>query len=328
MPRRRDVSPDELDRIVKLRQSKTSWLKIEHITGVPRQIAKRQYEAWEHSQSKKELKQARIQVATELFNEHLEHIVRLAEALVNRMPESVTLLETRDAGTIIDDILTTWTSSEAEEFVSVIPLQQEIEKAQRRNFRQNEMLFRSLRDHTREKVDWQVLEKWKGGWNTSRAAMKALRCKAEEMVRNILDNQKPSVRDKIEASEAEESILANMVDGTVEVVWRGVNDNTIEKVAELVQTKPMTEGRGLIVFGESGSVTRIELADSGLAKDVAEICRWAAKNLSIEEKERQIRLYRDGIEAMKEAIKKLEDALNPLMLRPMILRTECDLCPA
>ena len=90
----------------------------------------------------------------------------------------------------------------------------------------------------------------------------------------------------------------------------------------------MTEGRGLIVFGESGSVTRVELADSGLAKDVAEICRWAAKNLSIEEREEQIRLYKDGIEAMKEAIKKLEDALNPLMLRPMILRTECDLCPA
>lgn len=249
-------------------------------------------------------------------------------ALANRMPESMTLLETRDAEIIIDDILTTWTSSEAEEFASVIPLQQETEKAQRRNFRQNEMLFRSLRDHTREKVDWQVLEKWKGGWNRSRAAMNALRCKAEETVRNILDNQKPNVRDKIEASEMEQSILANMVAGIVEVVWRGMNDNTLEKVADLVRTKPMTEGRGLIVFGESGSVTRIELADSGLAKDVAEICRWAAKNLSIEEREEQIRLYKDGIEAMKEAIKKLEDALNPLMLRPMILRTECDLCPA
>jgi hypothetical protein len=61
---------------------------------------------------------------------------------------------------------------------------------------------------------------------------------------------------------------------------------------------------------------------------VAEICGWVAKNLSIEERDGQIRLYKDSIEAMKEAIKKLEDMLDPLMLRPMILRTTCDLCPA
>jgi len=119
-----------------------------------------------------------------------------------------------------------------------------------------------------------------------------------------------------------------MVAGVVEVIWRGVNDNTLERVSELVQTKPITEGRGLIVFGEVGSLTRIELPYSSLARDVAEICKWAAKNVSIEERDRQIRLYQDGIEAMKEAIKKLEDMLDPLMLRAMILRTTCDLCPA
>jgi plasmid stabilization system protein ParE len=70
------------------------------------------------------------------------------------------------------------------------------------------------------------------------------------------------------------------------------------------------------------------LADFDLAEDVAEICRWAANNLSIEERDQHISWYRDGIEAMKEAVQKLEDALDPLMLRPMILRTRCDLCPA
>jgi exonuclease VII small subunit len=328
MPRRRDVSPEDLSRIIQLRQSRTSWLKIQKTTGVPRQIAKREYQAWEQNQSKKELKQARIQVATNLFSEHLEHIVRLAEALVNHMPESMTPLEGRDAETVVNDILTMCIASETEESVSIIPLQQETEKAQRRIFRQNAVLFRSLRDHTREKVDWQVLEKWKTGWNTSMKAMKALHPKAEKRVRNILDHQKQSVRDKIEATEGGDSILSNMVAGIVEVVWRGVNDNTLERVAELVQTKQITGGRGLIVFSESGSVTRIELRDSGLAEDVAGICAWVANNLSIEERDGQIRLYKDGIEAMKEAMKKLEDMLDPLMLRPMILRTTCDLCPA
>ena len=328
MPRRRDVSSEELNKIIQLRESKTSWLKIQEATGVPRQIAKREYQTWEQNQSRKELKQARIQVATNLFSEHLEHIVRLAESLVNNMPESMTPLETRAAETLVDDILTMCISSKAEESVSIIGLQQDTEKAQRRIVRQNGILLRSLRDHTRENVDWQVLEKWKAGWNTSRAAMEALRSKAGKIVRNILVNLKPSVSDKIEASGVKGDVLARMAAGVVEVLWRGANDNTLEKVAELVQTKQTTGGRALILFGESGSVTRIELPDSGLAKDVAEICRQAAKNLSVEERDGQIRLYKGGIEAMRDAIKELEDMLDPLMLRPMILRTTCDLCPA
>jgi hypothetical protein len=328
MPRRRDVSPDELNRIIQLRQSRTSWLKIEHATSVPRQIAKREYEAWEHNQSRKELKQARIQVATSLFSEHLEYMVRLAEALVNNMPETMTPFDVRDAETVVNDILAMFISNKPEEPISVTLLEQQTAKAQRRILRQNEMLFRSLRDHTREGVDWQVLEKWKAGWNTSRAAMNVLRFEAGQQVQNFLDNQKTNVRDKIAATEVAESILANMVAGIFEVVRQGTNDSTAKKLARLVQIKKTREGRVSIMFGESGSPARIELTDFGLAKDVAEICRWVSGNLSIKEREGQIRLYHDGITAMKDAIKKLEDMLDPLMLRPMILRTTCDLCPA
>jgi hypothetical protein len=273
MPRRRNLSPDELDRISQLRASKTSWLKIELITGVPRQIAKREYGAWEHSQSKEELKQARIQVATDLFNEHLQQIVGLAQGLVNDIPESIIPGDTRDAETVISDILARWISSEADELVSLIPRQQENERAQRRGLRQNQMLFRSLRDHTRENVDWRVLEDWKLGWNKSRAAMEALRSKAEETVRNILIKQKPSLKDKIETNGVKDDVLTNMVAGVVEVVLRGANDNIPEQAAQFVQTKQTTQGRGLIIFGESGSVTRVELANYDLANGVAEVCR-------------------------------------------------------
>ena len=328
MPRRRNLSPDEINVIAQLRGNRTSWLKIERITGVPRQIAKREYGAWEHSQSKDELKQARIQVATDLFREHLQQIIGLAQGLVNDIPESITPGETRDAETVIDDILARWISTDADEGVLVTSSQQDVERARRRSIRQNQMLFRSLRDHTREKVDWRVLEVWKRGWDGSRGAMEALRHKAQKMVWSILDHQKQSVRNKIEETETGENILSNMVAGVVEVIWRGVNDNIHERAAEFVHSKSVTEGRGLVVFAESGSVTRVELPYSGMAKDVAEICRWAARNLSIEEIDGQIRLYRDGLLAMKEAVQELEDMLDPLMLRPMILRTICDLCPA
>jgi exonuclease VII small subunit len=328
MPRRRNLSPDELSQIVQLRDSRTSWLKIQRRTGVPRQIAKREYVVWQQSQSNEELKQARIRVATDLFNEHLRQIVGLAEGLVNDLPQSMTPLETRDAEAVISDILARWIFGETEERVCLIPDRQETQRAQRRSSRRNQMLFRSLRDHTREKVDWRILEEWKAGWSRSREATEALRSKAEKMVQSILDNERRSIRDKIDASRGGKSILAKMVAGVIEVIWRGANDNALGKVEQFVQTRRITEGRGLIIFGELGSVTRIELADSRLANDAAEVCRQAARNLSIIDIDKPIRLYQDGTETMKQAIHKLEDALDPLVLRPMILRTRCDLCPA
>jgi hypothetical protein len=328
MPRRRNLSTDELSRIIQLRSNRTSWLKIQRITDIPRQIAKREYAAWEHSQSKEELKQARIQVATDLFKEHLQQIVGLAQWLVNDIPESITPGETRDAEAVIRDMVARWISSEAEELVSLTPRQQDVERTNQRSLHQNQMLFRSLRDHTREKVDWRVLEEWKGGWDRSREVLEALRSKSEKMVSSILDNQKPGVRDKIGASGVGEDILAKMGAGVVEVILRAVNDNTLERAFDLVQSKPINDGRGLVIFAESGSVARIELPYYSLATDVAEICKWAAKNLFIEERDGQVRLYQDGIEAMKEAVQRLENVLDPLMLRPMILRTICDLCPA
>lgn len=328
MPRRREVLPEVLNKIIKLRQSKTSWLQIQRDTQVPRQIAKRAYETWEHSQSKEKLTQARIQVATNLLNEHVWHIIRFAETLVYHIPESMMFLETRDAETVLTDIWGRDLLDRERESVFSISLQPETERTQRRVLRQNEILFRSLRDHTQGKVDWQALGSWKESWNTCRFALEELRSKADESVQSILSNQKQNARKTIMAREDATSVMTNMVNGVIEVLWRAMQNNALERIADIVQVKLMNGGSVVIVFGESGSTTRIELADSDLAEDIAHICRWAARNLYIEEKDKQIARYKNGIRTMKEAINELEESLNPFRLRSMIIRTECDLCPA
>ena len=61
--RKRYVSDDELNQIIKLKQAGASWLNIQNQTGVPRRSAGKSYEGWQRSQSIEELKAARVNVA-------------------------------------------------------------------------------------------------------------------------------------------------------------------------------------------------------------------------------------------------------------------------
>ena len=190
------------------------------------------------------------------------------------------------------------------------------------------MLFQSLKDHTVEQVRWQVLEEWKGACNACFNTLEKLRSNAQEIVTSILSNQELKVRDEIEKSNAGEAAIEDMAKGAVEALWRGIRDGEPEKSHNLILTKTAKEGSTQVLFGESASITMIELVDNNLAKDVERVCKWTTKNLYIEWKETLVDPLRNGFDTMKKAIEELDKMLNPLILRPMILRTRCELCPA
>ncbi len=58
---------------------------------------------------------------------------------------------------------------------------------------------------------------------------------------------------------------------------------------------------------------------------VTRICNSVAENLRKGDTARQLRLE---VGNMKKVCEELREMLNPVKLRPMILRTRCDLCPA
>jgi len=323
--RRREVSDTELGRVIKLKNSGASWLKIQLETRVPRRSAKRAYDDWERSQSKEELKAARVQVATEVFREHLDCIIQVAEVFVNNLPESIIFYETRDADKIINDI---WMRDIPEEYEGIVPFRNKSEKEQGRISRKNRMLFQSLKDHTIEQARWQALEEWKGACNACFNTLEKLRSNAQEIVTSILSNQELKVRDEIKKSSAGEAAIEDMAKGVVEALWRGIRDGEPEKSHNLIRTKAAKEGSTQVLFGKSASITMIELMDNNLAKEVERICKWTTKNLYIEWKETLVDPLRNGFDTMKKAIEELDKMLNPLILRPMILRTRCELCPA
>ena len=65
--KRKTLSQKDLDRIAELRQRGTSWLGIEKETGIPRYVAKREYQLWEKSSTLQELRGVRLRLAEDEF---------------------------------------------------------------------------------------------------------------------------------------------------------------------------------------------------------------------------------------------------------------------
>jgi hypothetical protein len=58
------------------------------------------------------------------------------------------------------------------------------------------------------------------------------------------------------------------------------------------------------------------------------VCRWAVNNLRKGEKSDLVWRLADEVRRMQDRTRELEESLDGLLLRPMILRTRYELCPA
>ncbi len=320
--RRKYLFDEELNRVIRLKQAGASWLKIQEKTGVPRRSAKRAYEDWDRDKSLEELKAARVQVATEAFREHLGCIVQVAEVFVNNLPESMVFDETRDAEKVLSDI---WMRDIPGKYELLVPFRSKTEREQQRIVRQNEMLFQSLKDHTREKVRWQVLEEWGQNWNACKVIFAKIREKSKKNVLSDLDDRESNLKDRIKEVSAKKDVIENMIRGVVEAGWLGILAGKPEESYNLIRTIVVAGGTNQVLFGDKASLAVIELDDSNLAEDIAILCKLETQNLFRGDLVKQAN---DTIHTIGTQAKELEVMLNPLILRPMILRTRCELCPA
>jgi hypothetical protein len=318
--RRRQLSDDELNKVIKLRQIGTSWLRIQHETGIHRQMAKRAYEKWEHSKTMEELKEARKDVAAQAFGEHINYLIKMAESLVSALHVPEMLRGLGNADEALDQLWMRNIQGELELYQKSGTV--EIERVVRRN----RMIFKALQEHTREKVRWEALEEWKQARNSAAEYCRKLRLEATEVIGNILSNQsdlKERMKTIIKGNDVNEKIS----DGVLENIWRGISTGESEEMRVLKGSSIMTEGRVWLEFYKGDSDTRLDLNDVKLAKDVLKVCRWAANNLQKGNKSDLVRRLVEEVHRMQDRTEELEATLDELLLRPMILRTRCDLCP-
>ena len=320
--KRLGLTVGELETVIRLKKSGTSWLKIQHETGINRRTAKRAYEKWEQTKSTDELRKARQDVAAQAFSEHINNLIKLAESLVGALcvPERLCALGNADEALDrfwITNILELERSSTSE------PASHGREHVVWRN----KMLFKSLQEHTRDKVRWQALEEWKEARNSAVWCSRELRSEATEIITNILNNQ-PDLKDRVTIAIAGGNVTEKISNGLMETMWRGILTGNQERVHVIKGASIFTEGQVWLEFYKSDAETRLFLNDVKLAGEVLSIWRRPGCSLRTGLKSNLVQVLTDEVFQMRAKTKELEESLDELLLRPMILLTRCDLCPA
>jgi len=326
--KRGKLALEELDRVIKLKKLGTSWLKIEHETGINRRTAKRAYEKWEHSQSPEVLREARRDVAAKAFLDHLKSLTTLAGSLVANLsvPSSPDLMyenaEQFFSNLWHQDLLLRWTymPSETREYYL---MSQEHKRDMQFNFLENELLFKCLQEHTRgEGVRWRALEEWKKAMDNCVKSLPKLRKELSVGVNNFLKQERETnflQRIKEESLERKNAV-EQMAKAVLNAVWQGVVEDKLGQ--DLVRMPSRSDGQGIVRVKDE---TFLIFNDASLAEKVTHICNQVVNNLSkgdmVEQLQREVR-------TMEKATEELRKMLNPVRLTPMILRTRCDLCPA
>ena len=317
----RGLSDEKLRRVIVLRETGSSWVRIQEEVGIDRRTAKRAYEDWERNQSREELKAARKDVAAEEFRNHLHCLIKLAESLLNTLDIPSSPNTTISAEEVL---LNLWQRDIAGEYGAYGLSDQKPET--RRILRQNQMLFKSLRDHTHEE-DWQAFNEWGNSWDTCIRVLAKLREEARKTLLNIL-NQKSNLTDRIVKGCGKKDAVKRMVDGVLHVVWQFILAGKPDQQFPLVQAMPLGGGRIEVTFGKYNLTEGLKFTEADLAEQVITVCKWAAKNLCIGRKDDMVEPLMNNVNTMRKSIEELAEMLNSLKLGPMILNTRCDLCPA
>lgn len=318
MAQRYPVTSEKLTELIRLRQDGESWLGIQSKTKVPRRVAKRAYQEWERKRSVEELWAARREVAAAEFRDHLDTLTEVAQLLVRSLVVPTSFREQRDAESVLDDA---WKTSLG--FILETHREEDDRRPtenQRAVIRRSRMLLQALQNHTHDKVRWKALDEWRNAWSTCIKRLAELKVEATKIMENIL-NQEAGLRNRIIRGCGKDEAIILMTEGILWEIWQG--EPHLDLDCPLVRTRSSDEGRSQLIFGKNNSTYGLSF-ETGLAEKATTDCNWAAQNLSRGQIVQQVA---DELGRMRARSEELEEMLDPLILRPLMLRTHCDLCP-
>lgn len=326
--RKRLLADDQLNEVIRLKQSGASWLKIQQQTRVPRRVAKRAYEDWERNQSFNELKESRRQVAAEAFREHVDSVIKLGRFLAIRLdiPTTISPLSP-DAAQILDGLWQESILGEPQDYRQQGLSDDMAERERRRATRQNRMLFQSLQDHMRGEMRWEALKKWESAWEDCRKLYSALHAEATTVVRNFL-NQEPGFEKLIKKETGREDAITQIINEILTAIWSRIRDDDVDAERAIFEVMPGPRNVPHLAWVGVGNSVFLTFTNKSSAEKAALLGNQAAKNLLLGENKGVMESLKGKISAMRHATEELADMLNPLVLRPIILRTRCELCPA
>jgi len=255
--------------------------------------------------------EVRKQLLTDELQRHLNEVTEFAVSFKGQVIRPDHLSEYRDAAAVFAFLLGNGLPQGLDSD------SQQARRGQKQLERRGRMLLMSLREHTRDQGWWRAFEEWQEAWNTCQDAFRELRREADELVGNRI-NKNPSLKEAIERQISEErGVMKTILEGVLWGVWR---TGTLGK---LVEYQP-DQNRIIAVCENRTYDFAYRASEVSLVPDMTEVLKLSYETLyqSFNDKGIPEMLHR-----IDEKIEVIDDALDPFILRPLLVRTRCKLCP-
>jgi len=262
-----------------------------------------------------------MQIAGEEFKRHADILEKFALSFVLHLPLPGSLLENRGADEILEAQL--WSRDLLDEAGDWEAYRNEDEITSRRRKRQNRLLMKALQEHTRGAVKWDAFQEWGSSWDRYVVNVSALHKQTLDTLTNYL-NQEQGFRSKLESKTKLKDIPSTLAEGFLKLIWRNVSTGKADESKPTFTSFESQNGYE-IAQPPRDLILPVKIPDRELSDKVATIMTRTADILWRQD---EVRSAANELNIMRSKKVELEEQLEPLLLRPMILRTRCELCPA
>ncbi len=315
---------DELERIVRLRQAGNAWTEIANNSRFDRRTVRRIYDEWQRTTTVGEMDVVRRASSRDEFERHLDAMAWLAEGLVAHLSLEDAVKSTLTAE---EHLQTLWRETIPDRLVPGRASARG-EPTEGQTVRRNQLLFRAVMKHTGDDFDWKVLDGWKVAWDAW-ARLRPAREKAALAAVRRMFRASPDLEDRIVMGVGAPSPVERLAEVALEALSRGLLSGSVDDATRWVAGKPSEDGGKealLITLGGDDSHIPFRLDTEGMEEDFVDIYRKMI--ISIWDSNAAAKRMEAAAEKLRKAEAYFSERLDPLLLRPMTIRTKCDLCPA
>ncbi|MBA7617646.1 hypothetical protein ES703_24962 [subsurface metagenome] len=258
------------------------------------------------------------QLLTDVQQKHLDDLTQFAISLRSHLTIPNLATEDRDVVEVLAPLLPKDLPQ------GLDSASRKARREQRQADRQNKMLFESLRQHAGGKGWWQAFEEWQQAWATCIEGLGEVK-NVPEMVEDLLNQQKANLKEEVEKVTGKEDVLERIVDVVIWAAWQVATASNPEEELKLrnFRVAPVAKQRRITTGGYELRLIFSE-PETALAQEVVAVCNNVLRELYPRYMVDEIlgMLHR-----MDEKIEVIDDALDPFILRPLLVSTRCELCP-
>lgn len=318
--KRIDLTSQQLEEVIRLRQGGMSWLRIHNTTGISGRVAQRSYTQWKRARSIRELENVRVKVGEIEFEGHLDDLTRFAQRLTEHLsvPEYPSFSRDAEAHlTLLMEKEIVVIRAEAESTASP-------DKLRARNMRRNRLVLEALKQHSADKFRWDSLDGWMEAWDTCYRVFPDIGPLIDSVISQTFD-QFPELDEWFVIKSKDHRPLDILEEGIQDVLWKGIVAGEVGTAINMIYGESVELAEEEVLQITVGIRSLQQRENREMVPSFVDLCHGVIKDLWDSGEVKEVRRV---VEKMQSIAGELEAVMEPLVLRPLILHTRCKLCPA